>query len=95
MISTKNNIALILIISAALLSACSSIHNRETEYTRATSISELKIPQNISTQTLDNHYPIPPLKGDAPVTPADLTPPGLTAAENKAEQDTNAKQTKR
>ena len=93
MISTKNNIALILIISATLLSACSSIHNRETEYTRATSISELKIPQNISTQTLDNHYPIP-RRGCTRHT-CGFNPPGLTAAENKAEQDTNAKQTKR
>ena len=84
----------IIISLALLLSACGFIHNRETEYTQANSIPELKIPAGVSTEKLDNHYPIPPIQGDKPVAPADLTPPGLTEAENKAEQETNAEKNK-
>ena len=79
--------AISLAFGSLLLAACGTVHNRDTEYTQATSVPELKIPANVPAEKFSNSYPIPPITGDKPVTPADLVPPGLTEAEDKAEKD--------
>jgi uncharacterized lipoprotein len=86
------NTAISLSLIALFLGACSQIHNRETEYTEASSIPELKIPTNVAAEQFNNSYPIPSIPGNKPVEAADLSPPGLSEAEEKAEQETiNAK----
>jgi uncharacterized lipoprotein len=80
------NIKLFLIfLFTVLLTSCSYIygdqgviHNRSTEYTKATSIPPLKIPPGLSSSTMEDHYPVSDVDYPSSKTPINLTPPELS-----------------
>lgn len=72
---------------AVSITACGPIHNRSAEYVQAENDPSLKLPKAMSSNKIENYYPIPKTSHpDEKVAPADLTPPGLIEAQEEAKK---------
>ncbi len=75
-----------LLLSVWLLSSCGLIQDRSSDYTKATTSSEIVIPEDLSDRNIQSQYPIPVISNKRPLaTEYELPkPPNATAVLDEA-----------
>jgi len=77
MLKTFKHIILLIVCSSCLAS-CGFLGRHEDMYQKSHSIAPMRVPSGLSSNSIDEHYPVPPAKKFHHTGKVDLLPPGVS-----------------